>query len=121
MSPQPISERKIRQAARETGLPLIQAMRHSNNLWFGWVREGEGHWHVEIQPKTWEWEYHPECGFSSCRENTYGPGVVPNDPSVIAAHERAEEERRAVAVRADEEWHEVATQWKQATEEWLAR
>lgn len=120
MALQEISNRKVRKACAGTGLDLLRAMRHSNNLWFGWVREEEGHWHVAIDPATWEWEYEPGCGFSSCRENTYGPGVLPSDASVIAAHDQIVEERRAIAARKEEEWQDFASQWKRGTEAWLA-
>lgn len=75
MSVQLVSEKKLRQAASMTGLPLIRVLRHSNRHWFGFVRRGEGHWHVAINPVTWEWTTKTESAFSSCE--TYGPHVDP--------------------------------------------
>ena len=116
MGLQAISERKVRRAASETGLPIFRAMRHSNNLWFGWVREGDSHWHVEIDPATWDWEYEPGCQFSSCREN---PGTTPSDPAVVAEHERREAERRMQRERKDVEAAAFIAAWTEQTKEWL--
>ena len=117
MGLQSISERKVRNAASETRLPLFRAMRHSNNLWFGWVREGESHWHVVIDPATWDWEYDPGCQFSSCCEN---PGTVPSDPAIVAEHERREAERKAERERREAEAQEFITAWTQVTQEQLS-
>lgn len=119
MGLQKISERKVRRAATETGIPIFRAARHSNNLWFGWVREGDGHWHVNIYPPYWAWEYEPGCRFSSCSSGVHGAAVLPH-PDIIAAHERAVEKRREDAAQSEREWQTFAAQWKLGTEEWLA-
>ena len=118
MGLQETSERKVRKASSETGLPLIRAMRHSNNLWFGWVREGEGHWHVGIDPSTWEWGYLPGCGFSSCPAGTYGPGVLP-PPDVLEKYERQEREWAEVQEQKDAAAAEFIATWTEETRKWL--
>lgn len=120
MGLQEISERKVGQAAHQTGLPLFRAMRHSNHLWFGWVREGDGHWHVEIDPSDWDWEYEPGCQFSSCAQGTHGPGVIPSDSSVVEEHERREEVRRADRVRRDEKAATFIREVYEGTQKWIA-
>lgn len=77
MGLQEISDKKVRQARIMTGLRLIRCMRHSNDLWYGWVRDGAGHWHVRINPKTWSWRVDRNGGFASCAEKLYGPDVDP--------------------------------------------
>ena len=74
MGVQLISDRKMRIAAGMTGLGLFRVLRHSNRLWFGFVARGKGHWHVIIDPLTWEWSV-DESAFSSCDD--YGPHVDP--------------------------------------------
>ena len=116
MGLQSIGERKVRRAASETGLSLFRAMRHSNNLWFGWVCEGDSHWHVRIDPASWDWEYEPGCQFSSCREN---PGTVPSDPTVVQEHERRESARQVEQERKDAEFQDFAQIWATETQKWL--
>ena len=118
MGLQSISEKKVRKAVSETGLDLIRVMRHSNHLWFGWVREGEGHWHARIDPSTWEWAYEPGHQFSSCREGTYGPGVVPSQ-QIVEAYERLEQARLEELARKDAEAVEMIAAWTEATQAWL--
>jgi hypothetical protein len=120
MSLQTISDRKLRQAANATGLPLIRAMRHSNHLWFGWVAKDGGHWHVEINPSTWEWEYDEGCQFSSCRESVYGPRVDP-DPEIVSAQAVLDQARAAERAQKDKEAGEFVEMWKTETERWLAQ
>lgn len=76
MGVQLVGEKKVREAARMTGLPIFRVLRHSNRLWYGFVSEGEGHWHVRIDPVTWAWTL-GDGAFSSCSEGTWGPHVDP--------------------------------------------
>lgn len=120
MGLQAISERKVRRAASKTGLPLIRAMRHSNNLWFGWVREGEGHWHVTIDPVDWDWEYEPGCQFSSCSQGTHGPGVTPMDKSIVEAQQRRMLKRAQERAKKDADAAAFVQAWTEETQKWLA-
>jgi len=114
---QDIGKKKVQDARRGTHLNIIRLMRHSNRLWFGWVQEREGHWHVEIDPVTWDWDYHPRCGFSSCRDNTYGPGVVPSDPHVLERHQERAEERIAAGEEKAARQEEMIDAYTKATKE----
>lgn len=118
MGLQSISERKLRRASSETGLPLIRAMRHSNHLWFGWVREGDGHWHVAIDPSTWGWDYEPGCGFSSCSKGTHGPAVLPS-AEIVEEHERRERLREEELERKDAEAAAFVEMFTEETQKWM--
>ena len=78
MGLQLVGEKKSKEATEQTGLNLIRVLRHSNDLWFGIVKHGDGHFHVKIAPTTWEWSVDPGC-FSSCVEEDepWGPSVEP--------------------------------------------
>lgn len=115
MGLQAISERKVRKAVAKTGLPIFRAMRHSNDLWFGWVCEGDGHWHVEINPKDWDWEYAPGCGFSSCSTGEHGPRMLPADSSIVEEHERRESERQTRREFNEAHFQETARIWAEVT------
>ncbi len=118
MGLQSISERKLRKATSETGLPLIRVMRHSNHLWFGWVREGDGHWHVDINPFTWKWDYEPGCGFSSCSQGTYGPSVLPS-AEIVAEYERRVQARREEIERKNSEAAAFIEAYAEGTQTWV--
>lgn len=86
MGVQEIGPAKTRRAARETGLPIFRALRGSNRHWYGFVREGEGHYHIELDPETWEWWLAEDapyaagrkgCHFTSCGEGQWEPLVDP--------------------------------------------
>lgn len=76
MGVQAIGEKKVRLAAQMTGLPLFRCLRHSNRLWYGFVRKDGGHWHVRIDPLTWEWSL-GDGAFSSCADGLHGDHVAP--------------------------------------------
>lgn len=95
-------------------------MRHSNHLWFGWVAKGSGHWHVAIDPATWEWEYRDRCGFSSCSEGKHGPRVEP-DQEIVDAQAQLDATRVERRAQAERESDEFVAMWKAETERWLNR
>ena len=107
MGVQQISEKKTREAALTTGLPIFRALRHSNRLWFGFcygpvpgITGQKGHWHVEFDPVTGEWWLpRSQGGFSSCADDLWGPHVDP--PKTIVSHD--EWRRRALTAEASNE------------------
>ena len=114
MGVQLVSEKKTREAASMTGLALIRVLRHSNRYWFGFVRRGKGHWHVAIDPVTWEWTTETESAFSSCEK--YGDHVDPPEGLRLMAvkaalakedHDRAERLTRALGFYAAERTYEL--------------
>lgn len=76
MGVQQIGGKKTRQAAMMTGLPIFRALRHSNRLWYGFVKSGIGHWHIRLDPITWAWQL-SDGSFSSCHNGEWGPHVDP--------------------------------------------
>lgn len=115
MGLQEVGKKKTREAAARTGLPIFRVMRHSNHLWFGWVREGQSHWHVEIDPATWDWEYDPGCGFSSCQSGEHGPSVIPDD-AIVEEHQRRKAARQAERERKDAEFSAFGQMWRDMTQ-----
>ena len=75
MGVQIVGEKKTREAASKTGLPIVRALRHSNRHWFCFCQAEAGHWHVAVDPVTWEWTLRTESAFTSCAR--YGPHVSP--------------------------------------------
>jgi hypothetical protein len=77
MSVQPVNDRNLRRAVAGTGLTrLSRVLRHRNDQWLGRVETDEGHFHVLIDPRTWDWEVDdPPMHFASCDLAGHWPAV----------------------------------------------